>query len=281
VPITNPGCAPYVDIPQGTIFPDGVDTSPANPVIQATVRPAGSVFRTSPGYETVRRGSHKLQNPTRFGMHFAPVQLAEDISTGTALIDKADFTKNADVADLPQSDMLDADGKLSDDSARMNQGVKLADSSGAPVGLMAHPETRTIPDMGDRDPGRPLTVKHLEYYFRNPAGAFRSDYSQNPWMAILIAGGLTGLVYMVAKDFEGSYSRRNSGGTVGAVGAAPAAAVATAGKEVSKAADVANDAATAAGQAAKEAASAAGDAASAAGDAAEKVTEAAADAVKE
>lgn len=282
MPITNPGCAPHVEIPQGTIYPNGVDNSPANPVVQATVRPLGGLFKTSPGYETIRRGSHKLQGPNRFGIHFAPIQLAEDIGHGDiALVDKADFTRNADVADLPGSGELDANGKLPDSAAQDNSGMKLADSSGAPVGGMPHPELHTVFDMGDRDPGRPLTRKHLEYYFRNPVGAFRSDYSQNPYMAILVAGALTSLVYMVSKDFEGAYRRRNSGGPVSQVAAVPAATVETAGETVREATHVANTAATEAGKAAETAASAAGDAAEAAGEAAEQVTNAVADAVKD
>lgn len=281
MPITNPGMSPNVEVPQGTIYPNGVDSSPANPVIQATVRPLGSMFRTSPGYETVRKGAHRMQAPTRFGIHFAPIQLAEDTTSGTALVDKADFTKNADVADLPHSEDLDSNGRLPDSAARTNSGVKLADSSGAPVGGLPHPETRMAIDMGDRDPGRPLTRAHLGSYFKNPVNAFNDDYKQNPFMAILVAGGLVGLVYMVTKDFEGAYGRRSGSSTVSKVGAAPAAAVETAGEQVKEAASVANDAATAAGKAASEAASAAGDVAEAAGKAAETVADSVADAVTE
>jgi hypothetical protein len=281
VPITNPGTSPNVEVPQGTIFPNGVDVSPANPVIQATVRPLGSVFRTSPGYETVRKGAHRMQSPNRFGIHFAPIQLAEDFATGDALVDKADFTKNADVADLPHSEVLDQDGRIPDEMIRTNHGVKLADSSGAPVGALSHPETRMGIEMGDRDPGRPLSKRHIDSYFKNPVNAFSDDYRQNPWLAILFAGGIVGVVYMVAKDFEGAYGRRSGSSAVSKVGAAPAAGVETAGEQVKEATHVANEAATAAGDAAKAAASAAGDVAEAAGKAASDVADAVADAVTE
>lgn len=282
MPITNPGTGPNVEIAQGTIYPSGVDSSPANPVIQATVRPQGSMFRTSPGYDTVRRGAHRMQNPTRFGIHFTPIQLAEDVTTGDALVDKDAFTKNADVADLPHSELLDQDGRLPDEMIRTNQGVKLADgTNGAPTGGMPHPETRMAVDMGDRDPDRPLTRAHLEGYFRNPINAFNDDYNQNPWMALLIAGGIVAVIGMVAKDFEGAYSRRRGSGVVSGAVAAPAAGVETAGEQVKEATQVANQAATAAGDAAQAAASAAGDVAEAAGKAAETVSDAVADAVTE
>jgi hypothetical protein len=279
VPITNPGTGPNVEIPQGTVFPSGIDPSPANPVIQATVRPLGAVFRTSPGYESIRRGSHKMQGPSRFGIHFAPIQLAENVVTGDRLVDKSDFTKNADVADLPMSDDLDSDGKLSDETIRTNGGMKLADSSGPPVGGRPHPETRMAVDMGDRDPNRPLTRRHLESYFKNPVNAFNDDYSENPWMALLFAAGIVAVVGMVAKDFEGAYNRRKGSGVVSGAAAAPAAGVETAGEQVKEATQVANEAATAAGDAASAAASAAGDVAEAAGRAVEQVADATANAV--
>lgn len=276
----NPGTGPNVEIAQGTIYPSGVDSSPANPVIQATVRPQGSMFKTSPGYDTVRRGAHRMQNPTRFGIHFTPIQLAEDVVGGTSLVDADAFTKNADVADLPLSEYLDGDGKLPDEMIRKNQGVKLADgASGAPVGGLPHPETRMAVDMGDRDPDRPLTRAHLDAYFKNPVNAFNDDYAQNPWMALLFAGAIVAVVGMVAKDFEGAYSRRRGSGVVSGAVAAPAAGVETAGAQVKEATQVANEAATAAGDAAQAAASAAGDVAQAAGEAAEKVSDAVADAV--
>lgn len=281
MPITNPGCAPNVSVPQGTIFPDGVDASPANPVVQATVRPQGWFFRHSPGYETIRRGKTQLQHPGGFGIHFAPIQLAENFLTGEGLVDTTD-TYTADVADLPMSEDLDADGKLSAADVRANRGIYLADSDGAKTGILPHTERHQMVDMGDRDPGRPISRKTLDNYFRNPVNAFRDDYSENPWSAILVAGAIVGVVYMVSKDFEDAYRRRARGaGAVGAVGAAPAAGVETAGEQVREAASVANSAATAAGEAAKEAAGAAGDAAEAAGKAAEEVADAVADAVTE
>lgn len=281
MPITNPGTSPNVEIPQGSVFPNGIDSSPANPTVQATVRPLGSTFRTSPGYDTVRRGAHRLQSPSRFGMHFVPIQLAEDFTTGDMLVDKADFTKNADVADLPHSEDLDSDGRLPAEMVRMNQGVKLADSSGPPVGAIAHPETRMGIDMGDRDPGRPLSRAHFDSYFKNPINAFNDDYKENPWLALLFAGGIVSVVYMISQDFEQAYGRRKDSGPVSKIAVVPAAGVETAGAQVKDAAEVANKAATAAGNAASEAASAAGDVAEAAGKAAETVTDAVADAVTE
>jgi len=114
----------------------------------------------------------------------------------------------------------------------------------------------------------------------NPIDAFRAEYAKNPAIALAAAAGLTGVVYMIARDFERSYRSRSrsaaSGGGVvsdaAPVAAAPAAAVDTSGNTVEKVADTA----VAAGE---SVADAAGAVVETAAEAVEKVTETAADAV--
>lgn len=280
------GLRPNVSVPQGTLYPNGVGLVIPNADVQATVRPAGTMFRKSVGFESIRPGSSRFQDGHGgLGIHFTPHRYAEDVGqyqdvNGYPLM--VEPGRTADVADLPNSDRLDDAGKLTAEDGNANRGVYITEGKGAPVGGNDVRESERVrPEMGDREIGRPLTRSFWEGALRNPAGAFKSEYSDSPLVAVGVAGAIVGVVYMLSRDFERNYRSRRGSSAAGAVAAAPAAAVATAGNQVKDAADVANDAATAAGDAAKAAASAAGDAASAAGKAAEKVTDAVADAVTE
>jgi len=182
---------------------------------------------------------------------------------------------------------LDDKGALTADAVGRNEGVKMGESTAAAPsgGTQMHPGTKTLPDMGDREAGRPLT-RDFWGIARNPTGVFRDEYAQNPVIAVGAAGAIVGFIYYAAREFERNYMSRNrsasrGGGVVSTaapVAAAPAAAADTAGGAVRDAAQVANTAATEAGKAAEEAASAAGDVAEEAGKAVEKVTDAASDA---
>lgn len=279
--------SPNVAISSGDVYPNGVDISPANPDIQATVRPFGWLFRPSAGYETVRVGAHRLDiaHPHGQGIDFTPLRLAEDITKGgqsgpPMMVDPATSSRHADVADIPGSEYLDDEGKVPGWMAAENRGMYLADAGGVPDGgASLHHGNRVLRDMGDRDPLRPLT-RAAHGYLVNPAGAFREDWRENPLMAVGAAAAIVGVLYMVASNFERSYRSRRGRSVAGAAGAVPAATVDTAGATVSDTARAANTALTSAGEAVETAVSAAGDAVEAAGKAVEKTGDAAADAVK-
>jgi hypothetical protein len=275
-----------VAVPSGDLYPNGLPVIPARPDVQATVRPVGWFFRPSLGFQTVRPGAHRLQ-PAHHGggIHFTPHRFAEDIGQYAGpgglplMVDKATAVHHADIADLPGSDRLDDEGKLTADAVHANEGPYMAEGTDAPrAGDIPHESIRTLADMGDRLPGRPIT-RAFHGYLRNPADAFREDYAANPLVAVAVAGGIVGIGYVLVRDFERQYRSRRGRGVAAGAAAAPAAAVAASGGTVAEAAKVANEAATAAGDAAAAAASAAGDVAEAAGDAAAAVTDAAADAV--
>lgn len=283
---------PNVAIPQGDIYPNGIQATALNPDVQATVRPVGHFFKKSPGYETIRPGRNRYQDAYHGqGIHFTPHRFAEDVGEYGSLplmVDEETAVMHADIAELPGSERLDDAGKLTAEDAAQNRGVYMAEGTkAAPTGgRKLHTGNRTIADMGDREPGRPIS-RAAYGMLRNPTDAFRDEYRDNPAVAVGVAGAIIGAIYYVSREFERGYRRRAraaavGGGVTGAVApvaAAPAAAVDTAGAAVSDAASVADQAATAAGDAAKAAASAAGDVAAAAGTAVEKVTDAAADAV--
>jgi hypothetical protein len=259
-----------VAIPSGAVYPDGLPLTEADPVIQASVRPEGSYFAKSVGYETIRPGRTRFQHNKGQGIHFTVLRMAENVSKPATLPVMVDVTTgpdHADVADIPGSGNLTVDGQLSDQEER----ILLAESDrSAPVGgAVRHRGTKTLPDMGDREPHRPLS--QVFHGLANPVEAFRAEYAKNPMIALVAAGVGISVVYLIARDFEASYrsrsrSVRSNGGVVSdaaPVAAAPAAATDTSGNVVQKGAD------------------AVAEVIEAGGDAVEKVTEAAADAVTE
>lgn len=270
---------PNVAVPQGAIYPNGIEQHAAKPEVQATVRPEGAVFRSSPGYETVRPGNSRLSpmHPHGPGIHFTPLHYAEDVAHhGEALmVNKDTAADHVDVANLPGSDNLDAEGR-----AQVGSGLLLSEGTGSPTGGGDIRESeKTIPDMGDRTPGRPLTGAFWRATLHNPIGMFRDEYRQRPLYSIVLAGGVIGLAYAIGTEAERQWTRRSRGrGPVGAVGTAPAAGVAAAGASVAASTKVVDKAVTEAGEAAAAATDAAGDAAKAAGEAVEATTKATADA---
>lgn len=282
---------PNVAIAQGDIYPNGITLVPPDPDVQATVRPEGGLFQKSAGYESIRAGKTQFQHDHGAGIHFTPMRFAEDVGEYDSLpllVDATTAADHADLADLPGSGDLDDKGALTADQVAANEGVKMAETHAmAPTaGEEIHSEVNAVPDMGDREPGRPLT-QGFQTLLRNPAGAFKDEYQKDPVVAVGVAGLIIGGVYFLAKEFEQQFLSRNrsasrSGGVSGAVApvaAVPAAAVATTGGAIRESAEVANTAATEAGKAAEAAASAAGDVATAAADAVEEVTDKVADTV--
>lgn len=272
-----------VAIPSGAIYPDGVPLTEANPDIQATVRPEGQYFVKSRGFETIRPGRTKFQHAHGMGIHFTPRRFAENVDQSGKLPIMVDVTvaaDHADLADLPGSQNLDSVGNKSPQEVQTEGGVLMAeDTTAAPVGgLVPHRGRKTLPDMGDREPHRPLS--QIRHGLSNPVALFKNEYQGHPFVAIGAAGLITGLLYMIGRDFERSYrsrtrSARRGGGVVtdaAPVAAAPAAAVDTSGNAVERVADTAAEGVEAV-------ADAAGAVVETAGATVERVTEAAADAV--
>lgn len=270
-----------VSIPSGAIYPDGLPITEANPTIQRSVRPEGSYFAKSVGYETIRPGKSDFQHPKGGGIHFTPMRFAEDVArpgTLPVLVDISTAPDHADIASIPGSTELDAAGNISNQEQRILLGES---DKAAPTGAaIRHAGTKTLPDMGDREPHRPLS--QIFHGFGNPVEIFRAEYAKNPTVAVLAAAGITGIIYMVARDFERSYRSRSASASRGGgvvsdaapVAAAPAAAVDTSGNTAEKAADTA-------AAAVESVADATGAVVEAVGSGVEKVTEGVADAVTE
>lgn len=268
-----------VAIPSGAIYPDGLPMTEANPDIQRSVRPEGQFFASSVGFATIRPGRNRFQHNKGAGIHFTPLRFAENVAepgTLPTMIDVTTGPDHADIADLPGSADLTVDGQLSDQEQRIlvSESNKMAPTGGA----VRHRGTKTLPDMGDREAHRPLS--QIFHGMADPVDVFKAQYAKNPTVALLAAAGVTGIVYMIARDFERTYRSRTrsasrGGGVVSdaaPVGAAPAAAVDTSGNTAEKAAD----AVAATGEAVADAA---GAVVETVGETVEKVTETAADAV--
>src|SRR4051794_3629937 len=195
------GSSPNVSLASGDLFPNGVGLNPANPDVQATVRPFGWLFRPSAGFNSVAVGAHRLDigHPHGQGIDFSPVRLAEDLSRdprgpeGPPLLVEPGKPgtypgDRVDLADVPGSEYLDGEGRLPADLADENRGMYLADREGGPPpgSGRLHEGLRSVPDMGDRDPFRPLT-REAAGYLHNPVGMFRSEWHDDPVKAVGIA----------------------------------------------------------------------------------------------
>lgn len=236
-----------VAIPVGTIYPNGLPMTTPNPVIQQSVRPLGSFFAKSAGYATIRPGRSKFQDPKGYGgIQFTPARFAENLSmskTLPILVDVSTAPDHVEIADIPGSVAIDVDGNLSDQEQRILAGN--SDTSAPVGGMVQHRGSKTLPDMGDREPHRPLS--QLAHGLSNPVQLFRGEYQQNPLLAVGIAGGVIAIAYMIGRDFDRSYrtrsrSARRGGGVLSdaaPVAAAPAAAADTSGNVAVKAADAA------------------------------------------
>lgn len=237
-----------VAIPSGAIYPDGLGLTLANPDVQASVRPEGQYFVKSVGFETIRPGRSRFQHSHGMGIHFTPLRFAENVATMDdlpLLVDVTTAADHADVADVPGSDRLDEVGNLSGEEVAARGGVLMSESNQmAPVGgRVEHRGTKTLPDMGDREPHRPLS--QVFHGLGHPFATFKQEYATHPLTAVAAAGVVVVLAYMVGRDFERSYRSREraasrGGGVVSnaaPVAAAPAAAADTSGNVVEKAAD--------------------------------------------
>lgn len=234
-----------VAIPVGAIYPNGLPMTAPNPVIQQSVRPLGSFFAKSQGYATIRPGKSKFQDSKGYaGIQFYPSRFAENLAMPAklpTLVDVSTAPDHVEIADIPGSVALDVDGNLSNQEERILAGN--SDASAPVGGMVKHRGNKTLPDMGDREPHRPLS--QLAHGLSNPVQLFRGEYSKNPLAAIAGAGVVVAVAYMIGRDFDRSYrsrsrSARRGGGVLSdaaPVAAAPAAAADTSGNVVVKAAD--------------------------------------------
>lgn len=274
-----------VAIPSGAVYPDGLDLTTADPAVQASVRPEGSYFARSVGFATIRPGRTKFQHAHGMGIHFTPQRYAEDLAlpdTLPLMVDSTTAPDHADVADIPGSENLTMDGEIHPADAATGGGILMSEPNKmAPVaGNVQHRGLKTLPDMGDREPHRPLT--QIFHGLAHPSELFKAEYAKNPIVAIAGAALAVGIAWSIGRDFERSYRSRersaSSGGGASSaaapVAAAPAAAIDTTGNTVEAVADTAVEAA-------ETVADAAGAVVETAADAVETVTETVADAVTE
>lgn len=232
-------------IPAGTIYPDGLPITVPDADVQRSVRPEGSFFVKSVGFETIRPGRTKFQHSHGAGIHFTPTRFAEDLSQPGKLplmVDVTTAADHVDVADIPGSELLGPFGDVHQDHRVLaSEGTQMAPTGGH----VAHRGTKTLPDMGDREPHRPLS--QIFHGMADPVELFQSEYKRNPLVALGAAGVVITVAYLIARDFEQSYrsrsaSARGSGGAAAAaapVAAGTAAAADTSGNVVVKAADTA------------------------------------------
>ena len=266
-------------IPSGAVYPDGLDVTTPDPVIQASVRPEGAYFRRSVGYASVRPGRTRFQHNKGGGIHFTPQRFAENVddpATLPLMVSSTTAPDHADVADLPGSENLTIDGQTS----TANRVLMSEPADGPPASVGKHEGLKTLPDMGDREPHRPLS--QIYHGLAHPVQLFKGEYAKDPLIAIGGAALITAIAWSIGRDFERSYRRRErsasrGGGVTGEaapVAATPAAVVETAGETVEKAADTAVEAV-------ETVVEAAGEVVETAGETVEKVADQAANAVTE
>lgn len=236
-----------VAIPQGDIYPSGLPVIPPDPNIQATSRPENWLFRQSAGFKTIRPGAHRYQDGYRGpGIGFTPMRFAEDISAYDnghglpAIVDQDAAFEHADIADIPGSENLTSDGTLSEgyDGVKIGQGKEFHHHDGV---SNIHAPHFTSPDMGDREPDRPLTRNWLDSILKNPVNAFRNEYATHPVTAILVASAGIAVAWNIGKEFERGAVRRGPA----------SAAASTAGSTAQKGGNVASDLIQDAGNAVK------------------------------
>lgn len=271
-----------VAIPSGAVYPDGLDITTPDPTVQSSVRPEGTYFRRSVGYATIRPGRTRFQDNKGRGIHFTPRRFAENVDNPQRLplmVDATTAADHADIADIPGSENLTMDGQIHPASQASGQTVLMSEpADGPPSSTGKHMGLKTLPDMGDREPHRPLS--QIFHGLSHPVELFKGEYSKDPLIALGGAALITAIAWSIGRDFERSYRTRersaSSGGgisgTAAPVAAAPAAVVDTAGNTVEKAAETAVEAV-------ETVAEAAGNVVETAAETVENVTEQAANAV--
>jgi hypothetical protein len=254
-------------IPQGMLNPSGLRQDYLmDPVVQSTTRPAGTLLRSSPGFDSVRVGKNRFQGKGPTG-GFREMEFAEEVGGSGAAISIVP----GDTSQIASSEWLP------EDPEQIQEGSFIIADRNTQIGasaMMKHEAQKILTDLGDRSPGRPLSTAFL----KNPVGMLRKDYRENPVVTILAAAGLTFMAYMVGNDLEREYRSRRGGGIVSETVAVPASGTAVSGDEVDKATSAISDAGNKAVNAIDEAAKAAVDSVGEAGKAAQETTAKAANA---
>jgi hypothetical protein len=232
-------------IAQGMLAPSGYYQNVPDPVVQSTTRPAGTLLKSSPGYDSIRPGKNRFQGKGPTG-GFRPQTFAEDVGgTGAALsITPGDTTQNDVTEWLPEDE----------DSMQLSEGSMIISDRrdiGGDVASILHGGQKTIPDMGDRAPHRPLSRSR---WLVNPVGMFRADIQESPAITVAATIGFIVLVGYIANDAERQFRSRRGRGAGGAVAASietpPAVAGDTAEQGVKKVSDATDDAVDKIGKAA-------------------------------
>jgi hypothetical protein len=254
-------------IPQGMLNPSGLRQDYLiDPVVQSTVRPAGSLLRSSPGYDTVRVGKNRFQGKGPTG-GFREMEFAEDVGGSGAAISVVP----GDTSQIASSEWLP------ENPEQIDEGSFIIADRNTQVGgtaMTKHEAGHVLADMGDRHPGRPLS----KAMFTHPVKMLREDYAANPVITVLASAGLVMVAWIVGNDLEREYRGRSGKGIVSDTVAVPASGAAVSGDEVEKvtgaiskagedavkaigdAADAAVDSVNEAGKAAKDTANKAADA---------------------
>lgn len=244
----TPHAANNAELPSGALYPDGLPLVAANPIVQASVRPEGTVFVQSPGYETVRTDKH-LRGEHGPGIGFTGIGLAEDPTDPShAFVDDRMVGAHAETHRINPEVPYEGGRAL---TPVIDHGPGQAPT----VGDRMHRVYDTPPDMGDREAHRPLTRAQVQRGLYHPAQLLREEWQTHPVTAVVGALAAVALAYMIGHDLERSYRSRRGGHSVASpagVGAAPAAAVETAGAEAHKATQVAATAIEDAGSAVKK-----------------------------
>jgi hypothetical protein len=220
-------------VAQGMLAPSGYFQTITDPVVQSTTRPAGTILKSSPGYDSIRPGKNRFQGKGPSG-GFRPWEFAEDVGgTGAALSVIPGSTSIDDVTEfLPE-----------DEDSMVEGSMIISDRTniGAAVASVLHEGQNTIPDMGDRSPGRPLSRSK---WLVNPVGMFRADLQESPAITVAASIGFIVLIGYIANDAERQFRSRRGNGVGGLAAASIETPVAVTGdaagdsvKRVSEAAD--------------------------------------------
>lgn len=196
-----------------------------DPVVQSTTRPAGTLLRSSPGYDTIRVGKNKFQGKGPTG-GFREQEFGEDVGgSGAALsIVPGDTSQIASSEWLPESpeQIEPASFIIADRNTQLGG-----------IALTKHEAERVITDLGDRSPGRPLSMA----FFKNPVKMLKQDYAENPVVSVIVGAALVVGAFMIGNDLERQYKSRRGGGIASDVTAVPASGAVVAGDTTATAAD--------------------------------------------
>jgi hypothetical protein len=214
-------------IPQGMLAPSGLDPTVVNPNVQMTTRPYGTLLVPSPGYDTIRAGKNKFQRGVPSG-GFREMTFAEDLGgTGALLAVVPGDTTAIEASEwlpespdsLPKGDMI-----ISDRGSSQEPGFASS----------LHEAYDTIPDMGDRTRGRPLS---WAAFTQNPVRALRADWAEDPAMTLLGCVAIVLLIGLIETDAKRAYRANRGRGVASEVTAVPAAGAQVSGDATAEALD--------------------------------------------